>query len=122
MTKVLVTESYLSDTAQAIRDKNGLELYYRPSQFAEAINNLSIGAPVIEPLSVYSNGVYNVPSGINGYSPVTVNIPNRYESSDEGKVLYNGELINQNSSVISANGMYDTTILSQISVNVPTTS
>lgn len=33
------------------------------------------GAPVINPLSVTENGTYNAPSGVDGYSPVTVNVP-----------------------------------------------
>ena len=30
--------------------------------------------PVINPLSVSSNGTYNAPSGVDGYNPVTVNV------------------------------------------------
>lgn len=33
------------------------------------------GEPVINPLSVTENGTYNAPSGVDGYSPVTVNVP-----------------------------------------------
>lgn len=32
------------------------------------------GSPVINPLSVTENGTYTVPSGVDGYSPVTVNV------------------------------------------------
>ena len=32
------------------------------------------GAPVIEALSVTANGTYTAPTGIDGYSPVTVNV------------------------------------------------
>lgn len=32
------------------------------------------GSPVISPLSVTENGTYTAPSGIDGYSPVTVNV------------------------------------------------
>lgn len=31
--------------------------------------------PVIEPLEITENGTYTAPDGINGYSPVTVNVP-----------------------------------------------
>ena len=31
-------------------------------------------APVVEPLSVTDNGVYTAPSGVDGYSPVTVDV------------------------------------------------
>lgn len=33
------------------------------------------GSPVIQPLSTTQNGTYNTPSGVDGYSPVTVNVP-----------------------------------------------
>lgn len=33
------------------------------------------GAPVINPLSVTANGTYNAPSGVDGYAPVTVSVP-----------------------------------------------
>ena len=33
------------------------------------------GAAVIEPLSVTANGTYTAPSGVDGYSPVTVSVP-----------------------------------------------
>ena len=32
------------------------------------------GSPVIEPLSVTQNGTYTAPSGVDGYSPITVNV------------------------------------------------
>ena len=47
-----------------------------------AINNGKIearsvqwdGEPVVEALTVTANGVYTVPAGVDGYSPVTVNV------------------------------------------------
>ena len=30
--------------------------------------------PVIQPLEVTANGVYNVPTGVDGYNPVSVNV------------------------------------------------
>lgn len=43
MSKVLVTDTYLTDIANAIREKNGGTTTYRPGEMAEAITN--IGAP-----------------------------------------------------------------------------
>lgn len=42
-----------------------------------AVNDLPDAAedPVIEPLTVTANGTYTPPSGVTGYSPVTVNVP-----------------------------------------------
>ena len=37
--------------------------------------------PVIKPLTVTENGLYTAPNGVDGYSPVSVGVPDRY---DEG--------------------------------------
>ena len=42
------------------------------------------GAPVIEALSVTANGTYTAPSGVDGYSPVTVNVPSQTIPSATG--------------------------------------
>ena len=41
MSKVLVTESYLSDIGNAIRAKNGGTTKYKPSEMAAAINGIT---------------------------------------------------------------------------------
>jgi hypothetical protein len=107
--KVLVTESYLDEAAQAIRYKSGSNFTYKPSQFAEAILTLPGGAPVIEPKSIYANGTYQVSSGVHGYNPIHVEVANSYSAADEGMVVNQGSLISQTSSTISVNGTYDTT-------------
>jgi hypothetical protein len=43
------------------------------------------GAPVIESLSVTTNGTYTAPSGVDGYSPVTVNVPSQTLPSATGE-------------------------------------
>ena len=76
MSKVLVNESSLTGIANAIRGKNGGTTTYKPSEMAAAITAISGGGePVIEALSVTSNGTYTAPDGVDGYSPVTVNVP-----------------------------------------------
>lgn len=40
MSKVLVTESYLTDIGNAIRNKNGSTIKYKPSEMAGAINDI----------------------------------------------------------------------------------
>lgn len=76
MAKVLVNESSLTGIANAIRGKNGSTDTYKPSEMAAAITAISGGGePVIEALSVTSNGTYTAPDGVDGYSPVTVNVP-----------------------------------------------
>lgn len=44
-------------------------------------------SPVIEPLEVTENGTYTAPAGVDGYSPVTVNVTNGQEPEppDDGK-------------------------------------
>ena len=42
------------------------------------------GTPVIEALSVTTNGTYTAPSGVDGYSPVTVNVPSQTLPSATG--------------------------------------
>lgn len=41
----------------------------------QVVVEVPVNVPVIEPLSVSQNGVFQVPSGVDGYSPITVNIP-----------------------------------------------
>lgn len=43
----------------------------------------SAAKPVIKPLEVTSNGTYTAPAGVDGYSPVTVNV-----SSGGGEIAY----------------------------------
>lgn len=51
--------------------------------FVEAARIMMSGsrAPVIKPLTVTENGLYTAPNGIDGYDPVSVGVPDRY---DEG--------------------------------------
>lgn len=44
MSKVLVTESYLTDISNAIRSKNGGSTKYKPSEMAAAIKSLTGGS------------------------------------------------------------------------------
>ena len=118
MTKVLVTDSHLYDIADAIRGKNGSSTTYKPGQMAAAITALP-DASVLGTKSVTQNGTYD-PSddSLDGYSGVTVNVPNSYSASDEGKVVSNGALVAQTSDTKTVNGTYDTTLNNEIVVNV----
>lgn len=49
------------------------------------------GNPVIEPLNVTQNGTYEVPYGVNGYSPVSVNVPVPEIKLQEKTITENGE-------------------------------
>ena len=102
MSKVLVNESSLTGIADAIRGKNGSTDTYKPSEMAAAITAISGGAePVIEALSVTANGTYTAPDGVDGYSPVTVNVP------QEGGPPESAFVISRNCSNRFANGGWD---------------
>lgn len=120
MSKVLVTESSLEDIADAIRAKNGTENTYKPGQMAAAIEALP-GPSTLVSKSITQNGSYDPEDdGADGYSAVTVDVPNSYAAGDEGKVVSNGALVQQTAraSEITANGTYDTTTNDSVTVNV----
>lgn len=48
----------------------------------KVVGTASGGSAVIEPLSVTANGTYTAPSGVDGYSPVTVNVSGGGGGSD----------------------------------------
>jgi hypothetical protein len=50
---------------------------------------------------------------------VTVDVPNSYAASDNGKVVVNQELVAQTSKNINANGTHDTTANNSVVVDVP---
>ena len=69
-----VDESNLSSLADKIRAKGGTSggMVF-PAGFLSAVDALP-DKPAIEPLEVTENGTYAAPSGVDGYSPVTVNV------------------------------------------------
>lgn len=81
MSRALITESYLTGIANAIRAKLGVQDTYTPPQMAAAIDAIPTGSDVtVEALSVTQNGTYTAPTG-KAYSPVTVAIPS-YDSEE----------------------------------------
>jgi len=69
--------------------------------------------------SISANGTYSASSdNADGYSQVTVAVPNSYSQSDEGKVVSNGALVSQTSQNITTNGTYDTTLKNEVVVSV----
>lgn len=71
MTKVLLTESYLENIADAIRAKNGTQDTYTPGEMSEAINNIESVGDYFN--TTISSGTY----GSGGYKRVYKNlIPN----------------------------------------------
>lgn len=69
--------------------------------------------------NIIANGTYSAPTDdLSGYSQVSVNVPNSYASSDEGKVVSNGALVSQTSATYTSNNTYDTTLINSVTVNV----
>lgn len=76
MEKVVINKSTLTSIGDAIRAKDGSTELIAPLDMPAAIEAIKGGSdPVIEELSVTANGTYNAPTGIDGYSPVVVNVP-----------------------------------------------
>ena len=44
----------------------------------EAAMLMMSGGAVIQPITITKNGVYTAPTGIDGYSPISVGVPDRY--------------------------------------------
>lgn len=76
MSKKLYEESNIQAIADSIRGKNGSSDTYKVSEMANAIDNIPTGrTPVIESKSITANGTYTAPTGVDGFSPVVVNVP-----------------------------------------------
>lgn len=91
--------------------------------FSTAIGTIpSGGSATLITKNIDANGTYNASSdSADGYSSVTVSVPNTYTASDEGKVVSNGALVAQTArpDTITTNGSYITTQYNSVTVNVP---
>lgn len=117
MSKKLYEESNISNIADAIRAKNGTQNAYETSQMPAAIRAIET-EPDLEELNVSANGAYLPSSGKDGFSNVSVYVPNTYAAGDEGKVVKNGSLVSQTSRSITDNGTYDTTENDLVTVEI----
>ena len=71
--------------------------------------------------TITTNNTYDASDdNLDGYSSVTVNVPNTYVAGDEGKVVSNGALVSQTSATVNQNGTIDTTLINSVEVDVPT--
>ena len=66
-------------------------------------------------IQISTNGTHNVAQ----YASAEVNVPNSYAAGDEGKVVHQGTLVSQGSDTATANGTVDTTLISSLTVAIP---
>ena len=105
-------------------DGDGFEDYpYDISTIPEGSSSVIIEKPD----TITTNGTYEASTDeADGYSSVTVNVPNTYTSSDNGKVVQNQALVSQTAynsgSDVVTNGTIDTTYNNSVTINVPTYS
>ena len=74
---------------------------------------------VLAEKTITTNGEYSASDdNADGYSTVTVNVPNTYTASDEGKVVHDGALTAQTTADVTSNGVVDTTLINEVNVHV----
>ena len=114
--------SLVTDISEAIVAKGGtLPSNAGLRSFADAIGTIPSGG-ILGTKSIVANGTYQAESdNLDGYSSVSVAVPNTYAVGDEGKVVSNGALVAQTamSSNITENGTVNTTLYNSVTVNVP---
>ena len=104
--KALITETSLTDVADAIREKLGVNTTYLPSEMGAAIRSIQGAGGLIEK-SVTANGVYIASQdNATGYSKVSVNVPaptittktvtenGTYRAEDDGAAGYSEITVN----------------------------
>ena len=101
MSKVLVTESYLSQIANAIRSKLGGSTQYRPGDMANAIESIPTGITPTGTKNITQNGTHDVTE----YASANVNVQPTLQS----------KTVTENGTVVPDQG-YDG--LSSVVVNV----
>ena len=74
MSKVFIEESTLTAIGDAIREKTEKTDKIPPLDMPQEIRDIQT-AGLVEEITITSNGTYTAPDGIDGYTPVIVNVP-----------------------------------------------
>lgn len=118
MPKVLVTEEYLEDIADAIRAKNGTQNKYKPSQMADAIDDISGGGTTpsgTKEISITENGTTTEDVTNYASAEINVNVSAPSPTLQTKTVSYTPTTSAQSDTVTADNG-YDG--LSSVSISV----
>ena len=103
-----VLDAGLKQIADAIREKAGTtDALAFPQAMADAIAAIQGGGSTIEPLTVSENGTYTAPDGVDGYSPVTVDVKGSGEElviTDFSYFFYNGARLDLLGKIDTSNG------------------
>lgn len=95
MVNVLVEDSYLSDIADAIRQKKSSVDTYKPSEMADAIMSIPSGTPPTGTISISTNGTHDV----TNYAYASVSVPT-------GTARSSSDLTANNLTVTAPAGLY----------------
>lgn len=97
--------------------------YYASEDNLDGYDEVNVNiSKVIESKNITQNGIYEAPEGVDGYSPITVNVPNTYSQSEIGSVVTGTTTLTPQTSItIQSNNTYDTTLNNEVVVEVPNT-
>lgn len=71
--KVIADRDEIVAIADAVRSKTGITSEMTLSGIVNGVNSITT-QPTIQSLSITENGTYTAPTGVDGYSPITVNV------------------------------------------------
>jgi hypothetical protein len=139
--KVPIPDDYIKPSGTLLIDENGT---HNVAEYASVEVSVPSEAPNIQPLDIIENGTYTASDGVDGYSPITVNVsipepklqnktvtPNEEIQTIIADGGYDGlnrvmvfpipseYIIPSGVKDIAANGQYDVTDKASVSVNVP---